>query len=109
MKIKKESYFQIESDINNEKLLELFYKETGIKEEQNLDMYGSDCYGFIKYEPINKNSLEKIECMMKGEVFEPEDEDYMWCTDYVIIDEVLQYLQHKNLLPKMDFLFQISY
>lgn len=109
MKIKEGNYFQIESDENNEKLFELFYKETGIKEEQDLDMYGSGCYGFIEYEPISKTSLAKINCLMKGEVFEPEDDDYMWVTDYVIIDEIVQYLQHKGLLPKMNFLFKISY
>jgi hypothetical protein len=109
MNIITENYFQIEGDENNEKLLELFYKETGIKEEMNLDSYGSDCYGFIPYEEISKTSLLKIETIMKGEKFETEDEDYMWVTDKVIIDEALQYLQHKEVLPKMDFLFQVSY
>jgi hypothetical protein len=109
MNIITESYFQIEGDINNETLLELFYKETGIKEEMNFDSYGSGCYGFIPYEEISKTSLLKIETIMKGEKFETEDENYMWVTDKVIIDEVLQYLQHKEILPKMDFLFQVSY
>jgi len=110
MKIVESKVCKIEGDINNEKLYALFEKHTGIVLEFSIEGYAPDSCGivlFLRHSPIFNHYPTLSELEETFYKFKNENSDY----DYYdpTLEDVVNYFRRKNILPEIDFLFNVDY
>lgn len=104
---------QIEGDVNNDELYNLFNQMTGLNLEFEIEQeYGTACYGidsyiseehFKKFDP----SLEEIERKIEANK-NSNGKEVNW-KDHIHHSDIIAYFRHKDILPKKDFLFNVDY